>query len=139
MSLRVACIARVTSYDLFLLHELRVIFAYELRDTVYCTNYELLYPYELRVTVYSMRYELLLLPKLRVTVYCPGYELLFIVRVTSYFLHTSYELMFFARVTSYILTMISDKDRDDEVVYNNKIMIKNYSLKSFFDKELGVR
>ena len=68
-----------------------------------------------------------------------SYELLFIARVASYFLHTSYELLFIVRVTGYILTMSYNKDRDDEVVYDNKVMIKNYSLRSFFDKELGVR
>ena len=30
-------------------------------------------------------------------------------------------------------------DKDDKGVYDNKIMIKNYSLRSFFDKELGAR
>ena len=105
ISLRVAFVARVTGYNLFLLHELRVTF---------CT----------RVTSYCLLHEL------RVTI---------IARVTSYFLHTSYELLFVARVTSYILTMSYDKDRDDEIVYDNKVMIRNYSLRSFFDKELGVR
>ena len=52
-----------------------------------------------------------------------SYEFLFIARVTSYFLHTSYELLFIVRVTSYILTMSYNKDRDDEVVYDNKVMI----------------
>ena len=69
-----------------------------------------------------MCYELLLLHELRVIVYC-----------------TSYELLFIARVTSYILTMSYNKDRDDEAVYDNKVMIKNYSLRLYFDKELGVR
>ena len=105
ISLRLAFIARVTSYDLFLLHKLRVTFC-------------------IRVTSYY---------------YCTSYKLLFIARFTSYFLHTSYELLFIARITSYILTMSYNKDRDDEVVYDNKVMIKNYSLRSFFDKELGVR
>ena len=85
-----------------------------------------------------MIYELLLLHELRVIVYCTSYELLFIARVTSYFLHTSYELLFIARVTSYILTMSYNKDKDDEAVYDNKVMIKNYSLGSFFDTEFGV-
>ena len=67
-----------------------------------------------------------------------SYELLFIVRVTSYFLHTSYESLFIARVTSYILTRSYNKDRDDEVVYDNKVVINNYSLRSFFGKKLGV-
>ena len=68
-----------------------------------------------------------------------------IARVTSYFLHTSYKLLlayelwvnFYMRVTSYFLTMSYNKDKDDKTVYDNKVMIKNYSLGSFFDKELG--
>ena len=35
--------------------------------------------------------------------------------------------------------MSYDKDEDDKAVYDNKVMIKNYSLRSFFDKELGAR
>ena len=62
-----------------------------------------------------------------------SYELLFIAQGTSYFLHTSYELLLIARVTSYFLhtsygyflTMSYNKDKDDEVVYDNKVMIKN--------------
>ena len=69
--LRVEFIARVASYELFLLHELRATFCIrvpsycslhelrvtsycllqELRVTVYCTIYLLLFAYELRVTV----------------------------------------------------------------------------------------
>ena len=65
--LRVAFIARVASYDLFLWHELRVTFCirvtsycflHKLRVTVYCTSYELLFAYELRVTVYYTSHEL---------------------------------------------------------------------------------
>ena len=41
ISLRVAFIARVTSYKLFLLQELRVIFCIRVRVTVYCTSHEL--------------------------------------------------------------------------------------------------
>ena len=33
--------------------------------------------------------------------------------------------------------MSYNKDRDGEVVYDNKVMIKKHSLRSFFDKELG--
>ena len=40
---------------------------------------------------------------------------------------------------SHELTMSYNKDTDDEVVHDNKVMINNYSLRSFFDKELGVR
>ena len=43
------------------------------------------------------------------------------------------------RVTSYFLNMSYNKDKDDKTVYDNKVMIKNYSLKSFFDIELGAR
>ena len=31
--------------------------------------------------------------------------------------------------------MSYNKDKDDKAVYDNKVMIKNYSLRSFFDKE----
>ena len=69
-------------------------------------------------------------------------------RVTSYFYRTSYELLFIARVmsycllhelrvTSYFLTMSYNKDKNDKAVYDNKGLIKNYSLDSFFDKEPG--
>ena len=57
-----------------------------------------------------MSYELLLLHELRVIAYCTSYELLFIARV---------------------------KDKDDKVVYD-KVMLKNYSLRSFYDKELSL-
>ena len=33
--------------------------------------------------------------------------------------------------------MSYSKYKDDKAVYDNKVMIKNYSLGSFFDKELG--
>ena len=111
---------RVTSYLYYTSYEL--LFAHELRVTVYCRSYELLFTYELRVTDYSTSYELLFLHELRVIVYCTSYELLFIVRVTSYFLTMSY-----------------NKDKNDKAVYDNKVMIKNYSLRSFFYKELGAR
>ena len=35
--------------------------------------------------------------------------------------------------------MSYNKDKDDEPVYDDKVMIKNNSLESFFDKELMVR
>ena len=35
--------------------------------------------------------------------------------------------------------MSYNKDKDDQAVYDNNVMIKNYSLASLFDKELGVR
>ena len=48
---------------------------------------------------------------------------------------TSYELLFTARVTSQIFTMIYTEDKDDKTVDDDKVMIKNYPLGSFFDKE----
>ena len=35
--------------------------------------------------------------------------------------------------------MSYNKDKDDKAVYDDKIIRKNYSLGSFFDKELMVR
>ena len=35
--------------------------------------------------------------------------------------------------------MSYNKDKDDKAVYEDKIIRKNYSLGSFFDKELMVR
>ena len=35
--------------------------------------------------------------------------------------------------------MSYNKDKDDKAGYDNKVIIKNYSLRSFFDKELGAR
>ena len=35
--------------------------------------------------------------------------------------------------------MSYNKDKDDKAVYEDKIIGKNYSLGSFFDKELMVR
>ena len=85
--------------------------AYELDELFNCTSYELLFAYELQVTIYCTSYKLLL-----------AYELW---------------VNFYMRVTSYFLTMSYNKDKDDKTVYDNKVMIKNYSLGSFFDKELG--
>ena len=65
-----------------------------------------------------------------------SYELLFIARVTSYFLRASYKLLLTAQGTSNVLTMSYNKYKDDKAVYD-KVMIKNYSLGSFFDKESG--
>ena len=68
-----------------------------------------------------------------------------IARVTSYcLLHElrvpfPYELQVTVYCTSYILTMSYNKDIDDEIVFDNKLMIKNYSLKLLFDKKIGVR
>ena len=74
---------QVTSYELFLLHELRVTFC--LRVTSYCLLHELRVTFYIRVTSYF---------------YYTSYKLLFIARVTSYFLHKSYELLITAQVTS---------------------------------------
>ena len=41
------------------------------------------------------------------------------------------------QVMSYFLTKSYNNDKDDKAVYENKVMIKNYSLRSLFDKELG--
>ena len=78
-----------------------------------------------------------LLQELRVTsyFYCKSYELLFIARVTSYSLLHELRVNFYMRVTSCFLTTSYNKDKDDQSVYDNKV--KNYSLRSFFDKELG--
>ena len=68
ISLRVVFIAQVTSYKLFLLHELRVIFC--IRVTSNYLWHELRYFFIARVTGYWLLHEL------RVTVYCTSYELL---------------------------------------------------------------
>ena len=69
ISLQAAFIARVTSYDLFLLHELRVTFC--IRVTSYCLLHELRVTFIARVTSYCLLHEL------RVTVYCTSHELYF--------------------------------------------------------------
>ena len=110
ISLQVVFIARVTSYELFSLHELRVTFC--IRVTSYCLLHELRVTFITRVTNYC------LLHKLRVTVYYTSYELLF-----------AYELRvhLYMQVKSDLLTMGYNKDKDDKAVYDNKVMIKNYS------------
>ena len=67
-----------------------------------------------RVTIYRLLYEL------QVTIYSTSYELFFAdeLRVNLYM-----------RVTSYILTMSYTKDKDNKAVYDDKVMIKNYSLR----------
>ena len=35
--------------------------------------------------------------------------------------------------------MSYNKDENDKAFYDNKVMMKSYSLKSFFDNELGAR
>ena len=78
ISLRVAFIARVTSYECYF----------------YCTSYELLFARELRATIYWTSWELLFTYELQVTVYCTSCEL---------FLLHNYVLLFISRVTSYCL------------------------------------
>ena len=80
--------------------------------------------HELRVNCYYKSYKLLFAYELRVTVYCTSYNLLF-----------TCELRVAINCTSYS----NSKYKDDKAVYDNKVMIKNYSLGSFFDKELGAR
>ena len=79
-----------TSYELFLLHELWLLFTYEL----------------------------LFIPRVSSYFNCTSYELWF----------TSYELLFIVPVTNFFLTMSYNKDKDGEAVYDNNVMIKNYSL-----------
>ena len=85
-------------------------------------SYELLFSHELRVTVYCTCYELLLLRELRVT---------FCIKVVGYWLLHELRVNF--------VTMNHNKDKDDKTVYDDKVMIKNYSLRLFFDKELMIR
>ena len=73
-SLRVALIARVTSYFLCANYELR--FSLEFWVNVYCTSYELLLIYESLVTIYCTSCKLLYAYELRVTFHCQSYELL---------------------------------------------------------------
>ena len=37
------------------------------------------------------------------------------------------------RGASYFLTISYKKDKDDKAVYDNKVMMNNYSLRSVFD------
>ena len=103
ISLRVAFIARVSSYDLVLLHKLQVTFC--IRVTNYCLLHKLRVTFYMRVTSYCLFHELRVtfiarvtnhcsLHELRVTIYCKSYELLFTyeLRVTVYC--TSFELLF---------------------------------------------
>ena len=59
-----------------------------------------------------------------------SYELLFIARVTSYSLLHDLRVNFYMRFTSYFLTTSYNKDKDDKAIYDNKAMIRNYSLRS---------
>ena len=120
MSYELLFVARVTSYFLHTSYEL--VFIARVMSYFYCTSYEL--SFIARDTSYCLLHEL------RVTVYYMSYELLF-----GYELRANLHM----RVTSYFLTMSHNKDKDDKAVYDNKIMIKYYSLRSLFDKELGAR
>ena len=104
----------------FLRTSYALLFIARVTSYFYCTSYELLFI--IRVASYC------LLNELRVT---------FIVQVTSYCLLHELRVNFYMRVTSYFLTTSYSRDKDDKAVYNNKVMIKYYSLRSFFDKELG--
>ena len=42
-------------------------------------------------------------------------------------------------LTSCFLPMSYNKDKDDNTVYDNNVMLKNYYSESFFDKEVGAR
>ena len=105
-----------------LLHELRV------TTNLYCTNYVLLFAYDLRVTFYSMSYELFLFHELQVT---------FITRVVTYCSLHELRVTFCIWVTSQCLTTSYSKDKVDEAVDDSKVMIKNYTLGSYFDAEFG--
>ena len=122
ISLRVAFMARVTSYNLFLTAPVTCYFLH--------TSYELLLFRELRVTF---------IPWITSYFYCTSCKLLFIAQVTSCFSHTNYELIFLTRVTSYVSTTSYNKNKDDKAVDDNKVMIKNYTLGLIFDTELRVR
>ena len=108
---------RTSFYRNILIKELRVtsyelislrVFIARVMSYFYCTSYELLFAYELHFT-----YEYCLLHELRVT---------FLMQVASYcLLHK--------------LRVIYTKDKDDKNVDDDKVMIKNYPLGSFFDKE----
>ena len=83
MSLRVAFIARLTSYELFLLYKLWVIFC--VRVTSYCLLHELQATFYIRVTSYCLLHEL---------------QITFIARLTSYCLLHELRVTFYMRVTS---------------------------------------
>ena len=127
---------RVTSYELI---PLWIAFIARVTSYFYCTSYELLLAYELQVIVYCTSYELLFTARVTSCFLHTSYEVLLIARVTNYFLYATYELQVIARVTSYFLCMSYKKDKDDKTVYDNKVKINNYSLRTFFDKELDAR
>ena len=101
ISLGVAFIARVASYELFLLHELRVTFCIQV--TSYCLLHELRVTFYMRVTNYCFFDELRVTFTIQVTNYYLFYELLFILRVTSFCLLHELRVTFCIRFTSYCL------------------------------------
>ena len=101
------------SYELI---SLRVAFFAQVASYFYCTSYFL-------HTSYCLFHEL---------------RVIFIARVTSYCLLHELRVIFCIRVKSYFLTMSNNKDKDDKMIYDKKVMINNYSLGSFFVKEPGV-
>ena len=123
---------------LLLLHELLVTFCMRVtsyyllddgsyflhRTTSYCLLHKLRVISVAQVTCYCLFHEL------RVTAYCTSCELPFA---------CDFRLYFCMPVASYFLTMSYNTDEDDKIAYDNQVMIKNYSLRSFFDKELEVR
>ena len=76
ISLRAAFLARATSYELFLLHELRVTFKTQV--TSYSLLHNLRVTFYIQVTSYCLFHELPVAFISRVIVYCASYELLFI-------------------------------------------------------------
>ena len=90
ISLRVAFIAM--SYDLLLLHELRVTFFIQVTSCCLHTTYFL-----------HTSYKLLFIPWVKSHHYCTSYELLFTARVTSYCLLHELRVTFCIWVTSYCL------------------------------------
>ena len=128
ISLRVALIARVTCYFLHASYEL--LFIGRVGSYFLHTSYKLLFIAQVAsyfcctITCYCLFHEL------RVTVYCTSCELP---------LACDLRLNFCMAVASYFLTMSYNTDEDDKIAYDNQIMIKNYSLRSFLDKELEVR
>ena len=88
-----------TSYELHLLLELRVTFAFKLQATVYCMSYELLLLHKLRLCVHTS-FELVLIARITSNLLYKSCKLLYIAQVMSYFLHASYDLLFISGVTS---------------------------------------
>ena len=101
ISIGVAFIARVASYELFLLHELRVTFCIQV--TSYCLLHELRVTFCIKVTSYCLLHEFRVTFYIQVTSYCLFDELraTFIIQVTNYYLF--YELLLILRVASFCL------------------------------------